>query len=252
MIVSGYWPLRHRASAKWRTISLITLNEGTTVYETLQAQLQFLNMLKLISATPSPYSRKVRIALAEKSIPFELLTEVPWDSTTQTPQFNPLEKLPVLILENGKSVYESHFILEFIEAKYTSALQLLPKNDVNSALFAKQIEVVADGICDALVLMFFEKQRGDGKLSEEWMARQRRKVDGGLKALGKEKFFVNDTFGLADVAVGSVLGYLKVRFPEHPWRETYPHLTRYSENIEERQSFKDTVPTPQNISDKIV
>ncbi|KAF6226182.1 hypothetical protein HO133_009048 [Letharia lupina] len=221
-----------------------------------QAHRRSQKMLKLISATPSPYARKVRIALIEKRIPFELLTEVPWDSTTQTPQYNPLEKLPVLVLDNGKSVYESHYILEFIEAKYTNVMQLLPRNDVDGALFAKQVEVVADGICDALVLLFFEKQKEDGKRSEEWMARQRRKVDGGLKALaawiGDKKFFVNDTFGLADIAAGSVLGYLKVRFPEHSWRETYPHLARYSEDLEERQSFKDTVPRPQTISDKIV
>ena len=213
-------------------------------------------MLRLISATPSPYARKVRIALAEKNIPFELLTEVPWDSTTQTPHYNPLEKLPVLILENGKSVYESHYILEFIETKYTDVLQLLPKNDIDGALFAKQVEVVADGICDALVLLFFEKQREDGKRSEEWIARQQRKVDGGLKALadwiGDKKFFVNDSFGLGDIAAGSVLGYLNVRFPEHPWRETYPQLARYSENLEERQSFKDTTPQPQKINNKIV
>lgn len=38
--------------------------------------------LKLISATPSPYARKVRIMLAEKDIPFELQTEVPWDRYT--------------------------------------------------------------------------------------------------------------------------------------------------------------------------
>lgn len=54
-------------------------------------------MYRLISATPSPYARKVRIALAEKAIPFELVTEVPWDSTTITPRYNPLEKLPILL-----------------------------------------------------------------------------------------------------------------------------------------------------------
>ena len=52
----------------------------------------------------SPYARKVRIALQEKRSPFELVTEVPWDSTTSTPKYNPLEKLPVLILEDGSSV----------------------------------------------------------------------------------------------------------------------------------------------------
>ena len=64
-------------------------------------------MYRVISATPSPYARKVRIALAEKGIPFELLTEVPWNSDTATPRYNPLEKLPVLIVDEATSVYES-------------------------------------------------------------------------------------------------------------------------------------------------
>ena len=55
-------------------------------------------MLQLISATPSPYARKVRIALAEKNIPFELITEVPWNQGAITPQHNPLAKLPVLLV----------------------------------------------------------------------------------------------------------------------------------------------------------
>ena len=41
--------------------------------------------MKLISATPSPYARKVRIALAEKGLAFELITEVPWNEDTRTP-----------------------------------------------------------------------------------------------------------------------------------------------------------------------
>ena len=66
---------------------------------------------------------------------------------------------------------------------YTSVLQQLPKNHVHGALFANQVGVVADGICDALMLFFFEKQREDGKRSEKSIARQRRKPDGGIKAL---------------------------------------------------------------------
>lgn len=64
--------------------------------------------LDSLYSSSSPYARKVRITLAEKGIPFELQTEVPWDSTTKTPEYNPLEKLPVLIPDAGKPVYESH------------------------------------------------------------------------------------------------------------------------------------------------
>ena len=117
-------------------------------------------MLKLISATPSPYARKVRIALAEKGIPFELVTEVPWNSTTATPQYNPLEKLPVLVLPDGTGVYKSRYILEWIEAKHPTP-PMVP-DDVDERLFARKVEVVADGVCDALVLLFWERHRPRG------------------------------------------------------------------------------------------
>ena len=174
-------------------------------------------MLKLISATPSPYARKVRIALAEKGIPFELVTEVPWNSTTATPQYNPLEKLPVLIFEDGSSVYESRYILEVIEAKWPEP-PLVP--------------------------------------ADTWERLAARKVDGGLRELariaGGREWMVGDSFGLADIATGTVLRYLDVRFPEHPWRSQYPNLVALSARLEARPSFAATVPVPQVISDKVV
>ena len=208
--------------------------------------------LTLISATPSPYARKVRIALLEKSIPFTLQTEVPWDSTTKTALYNPLEKLPVLIPTSGEPVYESSFILEWIEAKYPSPA-LFPASKT-SELLAKQIQVIADGMCDACVLMFFEKQREHP--SHEWMSRQRRKLEGGMKALsryvGDKQFIVDDTFGLADIAAGAVLGYLKVRLESYDWQGEFPGLKRYMDGLEQRKSFQETTPRPQKISDKIV
>ena len=211
-------------------------------------------MLQLISATPSPYARKVRIALAEKGIAFELVTEVPWDSTTATPRHNPLEKLPVLILEDGSSVYESRYILEVIEAKWP--VPALVPADPWERLAARKVEVIADGVCDALVLLFWERHRAPEAQSAEWIARQRRKVDGGLRALaetaGDREWVVGDRFGLADIAAGTVLRYLDVRFPEHPWRSEHPNLVALSARLEARPSFAATVPVPQVISDKVV
>ena len=211
-------------------------------------------MLQLISATPSPYARKVRIALAEKGIPFELVTEVPWNSTTATPKHNPLEKLPVLIFEDGSSVYESRYILEVIEAKWPQPA-LVPA-DTWEKLAARKVEVLADGICDALVLLFWERHRPAAQQSTEWIARQRRKVDGGLRALaetaGDRAWVVGGSFGLADIATGTVLRYLDVRFPEHPWRSEHPNLAALSARLEARPSFAATVPVAQVISDKVV
>lgn len=211
-------------------------------------------MYTLLSATPSPYARKVRIALIEKHIPFELKTEVPWDGTTETPRYNPLEKLPVLITETGESVYESRFILEWLEVKHP-LLPLLP-HDEDGRLQARQMEVLADGVCDAFVLHFFERHRAPEHQSKEWLARQRRKIDGGLKEIahriGRREFAVGNRFGLADIAAATVVGYLSVRYPELGWRSQYPDLAAYSDRMEQRPSLASTRPVPQKISDKVV
>lgn len=211
-------------------------------------------MYRLISATPSPYARKVRIALAEKGLPFELVTEVPWDATTTLPRHNPLEKLPVLLLPDGGSVYESSYILQWLELKHPET-PLLPEG-VDGILAARRYEVLCDGICDAMVLTFFERQRAAGTTSEPWLARQRRKIDGGLaeiaRLLGDRDWAVGDRFSLGDIAAGTVVGYLSVRFPELPWRERHPNLAALSDRLEGRPSFRTSVPYAQTISDRVV
>jgi glutathione S-transferase len=211
-------------------------------------------MYTLLSATPSPYARKVRIALIEKGIPFELKTEVPWDATTETPKWNPLEKLPVLITEAGEGIYESRFILEWLEVRHPMR-PLLP-HDEDGRLAARQMEVLADGVCDAFVLHFFERHREADKQSAEWLARQRRKIDGGLaeiaRRVGRREFAVGDRFGLADIAAATVVGYLGVRWTEYDWRSQHPDLAAYSDRLEQRPSLAATRPVPQKISDKVV
>ena len=210
-------------------------------------------MFKLISATPSPYARKVRIALAEKGLAFELLTEVPWDHTTSTPRYNPLEKLPILLLPDGSSVYESSFILQYLELKHPQ-VPLVPR-DVDGYLAARKLEVLCDGVCDAVVLTLFEKTRTAGG-SPQWLARQRRKIEGGVAEMAKltanRQWAVGDSFGLGDIAVGTALGYLSVRFAELNWPALYPDLVRLSERLETRPSFKNSVPFAQTITDKVM
>ena len=211
-------------------------------------------MYRLISATPSPYARKVRIQLDEKGIPFELITEVPWDKNTQTPEFNPLEKLPILICENGETVYESRFVNEWVELQHPEP-PLVPK-EKDGILLTKRFEILADGVCDACVLIFWERARPDGARSEEWMSRQLRKRDGGVREisrlLGEKRFCLDNRFTLADIAVGSLLGWLNVRMGEFVWREKYPNLAELQDRLEKRPSFAKTVPYAQLIQDKVV
>lgn len=211
-------------------------------------------MLKLLSATPSPYARKVRIALAEKAIPFELVTENPWNADASTPTLNPLGKLPVLLLDDGSTVYESAYILEWLEVHYPDP-PLFPA-DPHQRLAARRIEVLADGVCDAVVLSVLEGLRTPAQRSEPWLARQARKIEGGLAEVARlvpdSGYCVGGVFGLADLSAGTMLGYLSGRYGHLDWRGRYPHLAAFHDRLLARPSFRDTQPVPQHMEPGVV
>lgn len=210
--------------------------------------------MKLLSATPSPYARKVRVALAEKGLDFDLITEVPWNANTATPAYNPLEKLPVLILDDGQTVFESDYILEWLDVQFP-AIPLYPA-DPNARLSARRFEVIADGVCDAFVLHFFERMRDPDKQSQAWMDRQMRKIEGGVADLAKQvpenKFCIGENFTIADIAVVTVMQYLDTRFSEYPWRMQYPNLAAAVDRLADRPSFAATMPAPQAIAGSVI
>lgn len=206
--------------------------------------------LTLISATPSPYARINRVAMLEKGIPFDLKTEIPWHKEeTETPKYNPLEKLPVLVFADGREpVYDSSLIQEYIVQKYSSQGPRLITDDLDLNLKLKQIQVLCQGVMDAVVLAFFEKARE--VKSDAWLGRQTRKIEGGFKAmeeLAKTKpqnseFLFNNELTIADIAVVCAAGFCDFNQAVEGWEEKYPHLAAYFQQLDERESFKTTRP----------
>lgn len=203
--------------------------------------------MRLISATPSPWARKVRILLHEKAVTFELVNDIPWSRDTCVPIFNPLEKLPILITDDGETVYDSRLIVEWIERRFPEP-PMVPADEL-AFLAVKRFEVLGDGVLDALLLFQFEKRRTHP--DEEWHARQLRKIVGGLSEVARhvddEGFAVSDTFTLADAALGAMLGGLDFvreqgRLPEVDWRGDHPSLARYFDRLQERPSLAATRP----------
>ncbi|QNT79579.1 glutathione S-transferase family protein [Entomobacter blattae] len=66
----------------------------------------------------SPACRKIRLILAEKRLPFELMTEKVWEKREEFLKFNPVGTVPVLVEENGLAIPESYAISEYLEEAY--------------------------------------------------------------------------------------------------------------------------------------
>lgn len=201
--------------------------------------------MKLIGSLASPYVRKVRVVLAEKKLDYQLELENVWAPETTIQKLNPLGKVPCLVMEDGYAMQDSRVIVEYLDA-VSPVCKLLPPNGRERADI-KCWEALADGVLDAAVLVRLERiQRPAHLQSEDWIARQMKKVELGLASmaerLGDSPFCASNHYSLADVAVGCCLGWLSFRFPEIDWRGAHPNLARLYDKLSERPSFKDTVP----------
>src|SRR5207253_7605419 len=201
-------------------------------------------VVKLIASPTSPYARKVRIALVEKRIDCEFVEDSPWSPETKATLHNPLGKVPVLVLDDGTSLYDSRVIVEYLDT-VSPVSRLIPEPS-RQRIAVKRWEALADGICDAAVAIVLETKRPAKEQSAESLARQQQKIDRGLadlaSELGDRPWCSGDAYTLADIATGCALAYLDLRHPAIDWRGEYPSLLKLAEKLAKRQSFQDTVP----------
>ena len=201
-------------------------------------------MLKLIASPTSPYVRKVRIALAEKKIEYQMVESTPYDPGNPVHAWSPLGKVPVLVLDDGTNLFDSRVIVEYIDT-VSPVSRLIPEPN-RQRIEVRRWEALADGICDAALAIVLESRRPAKQQSKEWIARQRQKVDAGVAELAREleekAWCDGESYTLADIATGCALGYLDLRYPDLDWRRDYPNLARLAEKLAKRPSFQETAP----------
>jgi len=199
--------------------------------------------MKLIGSKTSPYVRKVRVLLAEKQRDYEFVEENVWSATTQVGRYNPLTKVPVLVLDGGETLFDSSVITEYVDTLSQPAL--LPGAGLERAL-ARRSESLADGVCDAAVAIVLERKREALRQDPAVIERARAKVDAGIAAfeslLDGHEWLDRGAPGLADFAAGCALFYVEFRLPEVGWRSRSAALCRWAERLEARPSFAATRP----------
>ena len=201
--------------------------------------------MKLIGSHASPFTRKVRVVLAEKKIDYEFEVDNPWKPDAVTPKFNPLGKVPVLALDDGSTLFDSRVIVAFLDG--ASPLSRLIPGEPRERVEVRRWEALADGVLDAGIAARIENQREAKLRNTAWIDRQMGKVRSGLAALGadlaEKPWCAGNACTLADIAVGVCLGWLDFRYPKMDWKADHANLARHFAKLSERPSFAETVPS---------
>ena len=200
--------------------------------------------MKLYGSRTSPYVRKVRIVMIEKRIECDFVEENVWSADTTVTSHNPLTKIPVLVLDDGMTLYDSRVIVEYLDG-VTPVSRLIPDSGRERAI-VKRWEALGDGIGDAGIAIFLERKREAGSQSKDWIARQIGKVNSGIAAAAREladrEYCHGLSLTLGDISLACALLWLEFRLPEIQWRANHPNLKKWVEGLEAMASFVDTKP----------
>jgi glutathione S-transferase len=199
--------------------------------------------MKLVGSKTSPYVRKVRVLLAERALAFDFIEESAWNADTTVPRYNPLNKVPALVLDDGTSIFDSAVITEYLDA--VSGGHFIPADPAARAK-ARSLEALGDGIADAGIAFFLERKREASRQDPAAMRRQMDKVEAGIaalaKALGERQYLGGDRLAIGDLACSCALFWVEFRLPEVGWRAANPGLRGWAERLEARPSFAATRP----------
>jgi glutathione S-transferase len=201
--------------------------------------------MKLIGANASPYTRKVRIVLAEKKIKHTYETEDVWKADTVINLVNPLGKVPALMMDDGGAVFDSRVIVEYLD-NLSPLHKMIPDNG-RQRVEVRCWEALSDGLLDAAILVRLENtQRTEAQRSAPWIARQMKKIELSLNSmshgLSDHDWCSGNKYSLADVSVGCALGYLDFRFAQLNWRGPHANLAKLFDKLSLKKSFIETMP----------
>ena len=198
--------------------------------------------MKLRYSPSSPFVRKVLVVLIEtgrEDRVEKILTNV-WDPETDITDYNPLGKIPTLILDDDTILYDSPVICEYLDSLH-DGLKLFPTfgKDRWRALL---LQSLGDGMTDAGVIALLESRRSEELIYRNWIERQMALILRVMDDLENKLEDLQSGFDIGQISVACALGWLDFRFSDLGWRGDHPGLADWFESASERPSMVKTIP----------
>ena len=199
----------------------------------------------LIGQYDSPFVRRVAIAMRLYGLPFE---HRPWSTfgdADKIAPYNPLRRVPTLVLDDGEALIESAMILDYLDDRVGPEKALIARSgDVRRRHL--RICALAMGLGDKAVSLLYERVLRKEKQLELWVDRCKSQISGVLVMLEKERaavktpYWFGERIGHADIAVACVLRLTGEAHPELI-DARHPALKAHSERCETLPPFQEIV-----------
>ncbi len=173
----------------------------------------------------------------EKGIKLELVDEDLQNKSPRLLSANPLGKVPTLILDDGKTIFDSPVICQYLDALNDKPI-FIPRSGEKRYEVLKW-EAMADDLMTVGINAYMEKTRHPKDFSVPFVAAQEAGIHRAYTYIEARLDSLRE-FTLAPVAVASAIGYVHFRLPH---LEVKGALAQWFTEISKRPSLAQTVPT---------
>lgn len=211
-------------------------------------------MLKLYHLDRSPFGWKVRLVLAEKNVPYESIIPVNKSEDPHFARLNPYRLTPVLQLEDGRTIYESSVINEYLDEVYPDP-PMFPKDPYERA----RIRILEDTTDQYLYATLKEVRAAQYDYEPPWLVPKKAgRIDhaaletsrtklhaqlAGLESVLEGKtWFGGEMFSIADAALTPPLTGSLEAMGVLPDPKRYPNLAAWRGRVVERPSYPASKP----------
>ncbi len=197
----------------------------------------------LIGQYDSSFVRRCAIAMRIYNLNFD---HEPWSTFSDADKirkYNPLTRVPTLVLDNGDVLNDSYSIIDYIDSIAPHGKLLMPKLQPERHQ-VMAVMSLATGLADKVVALFYEKVLHDHP-SETWAARCRTQIVNTLAALERDRagreddYWFGDRITHADIAVACTMRHLGDSHPNIAAGANTPALKAHCKKMEAMPVFRE-------------
>jgi glutathione S-transferase len=207
----------------------------------------------LIGQYDSPFVRRVGIALSHYGVPFEHRPWSVWGEATKIAEYNPLRRVPTLLMDDGPALVETFAILDSVDELVPPERALVPRSG-SARRDILRVAALAGGAADKAVTLLYSAL-DLMRPSQAWSERCRTQIMESFalleaeRAARKSDYWFGDTLSHADIALACSYRFTCEAHPDLAARERFPSLTEQADRCEALPAFQAVyLPLTNNLT----
>lgn len=202
----------------------------------------------LVGQYDSPFVRRIAVTLHRYRMAFTRdRTSV---FSAKMADVNPLVRIPSLVLDNGEVLWDSAAILDYLDEQVSPDAALTPRAGEARRQVLRATALCAGAGEKAGAVVYERHLHRPECVATEWVSRCLAQLDGGLGYLDRTAqapWFFGEKITQADITIGCVVGYLRLRLEEALPPGRYPAMEQLAARCNAMDEFMSTQPAPDEV-----